>query len=269
MKLIDIHTHILPNVDDGSSSLEESLEHLQKMSDLGVEKVFLTPHFMLGEYANDLENITQHFNAFKAEVAKLKINTEVLLGAEVYCDPIVLEQALKERLTLGDSNYLLFETSLNDIGNNIREFIYELQVNNFRLILAHPERYSFVHSNPGIIEEFMYRDVLIQVNASSILGYHGRKVKEAAWRLLHKGQVHFVASDDHCRHSDYILEEAYNKVESLIDEKTAKLLFYENPLRVYNNEEIVTFYLELQPISESRSHRHQSWWKKLLSMLVS
>lgn len=269
MKLIDIHTHILPNVDDGSNSLERSLKHLQKMADLGVEKVFLTPHFMLGKYANNLENITQHFNAFKAEVAKLQISTEVLLGAEVYCDPTVLEQTLQERLTLGNSNYVLFETSLNDIGKDIKKFIYELQVNDFRPILAHPERYSFVHSNPDIIEDFMYRDVLIQVNASSILGYHGRKVKESAWRLLHKGQVHFVASDDHCRHSDYILAEAYNKVESLIDEKTAKLLFYENPLRVSNNEEIVTFYLELQPISGSRSRRHQPWWKKLLSALVS
>lgn len=268
MKVIDLHTHILPNVDDGSDSLEESLEHLQLMAESGVEKVFLTPHYMMGRYANKLEDIKQHFVAFKAETAKLMIDIELVLGAEVYCDPTVLKQALEEKLTLGNSNYILFETSLNDIADNTKEFIYSLQMNRFRPILAHPERYSFVHAYPRIIKEFMRRDVLIQVNASSLLGYHGRKVKEIAWRLLYKGQAHFVASDDHCRHSDYILKKAYYKVVDKIDEKTARLLFYENPLKVYNNEEIVTFYLELKSDSTHRKHRPRPWWKKVLSSLA-
>ncbi|MFA7057128.1 MAG: CpsB/CapC family capsule biosynthesis tyrosine phosphatase [Candidatus Cloacimonadales bacterium] len=268
MKVIDIHTHILPNVDDGSDSLEKSLKHLQTMAELGVEKVFLTPHYMMGEYANNLENVKQHFDVLKAEASKLMINIELVLGAEVYCDPTVLKQALKEKLTLGDSNYMLFETSLNDIADNTKEFIYTLQMNRFRPILAHPERYSFVHSYPGIVKEFMRRDVLIQVNASSLLGYHGRKVKEVAWRLLYKGYAHFVASDDHCRHSDYLLKKAYNKVVDKIDEKTAKLLFYDNPLRVYNNEEIMTFYLELRSESSHSKRRPRPWWKKVLSLLA-
>lgn len=267
MKIIDIHTHLLPNVDDGSDSLDKTIEHLQRISELGVEKLFLTPHYMLGKYANKKEHIRKQFELLKQEVDKHMISTELILGAEVYCDDTLLKQVQEEKLTLGDSNYVLFETSLNDISDNSKQFIYELQMNRFRPILAHPERYSYVHAHHNIVKEFMNRDVLIQVNASSLLGYHGKKVKSIAWKLLHKGYVHFVASDDHCRHSDYILKKAYYKVADKIDETTANLLFYENPLRVYNNQDINTFYVEVNNNSV-RHRKHRPWWKKALSFVT-
>lgn len=267
MKIIDIHTHLLPNVDDGSDSLSKTIEHLLMISDLGVEKLFLTPHYMLGEYANKKEDVLKQFELLKLEASKNLISTELVLGAEAYCDDTVLEQVIAERLTMGNSNYVLFETSLNDISDNSKKFIYELQMNKFRPILAHPERYSYVHAHHNIVKEFINRDVLIQVNASSLLGYHGKKVKEIAWRLVYKGQVHFIASDDHCRHSNYILKKAYYKVADKIDEKTAELLFYKNPLRVYNNEAIQSVYVELRG-GGSRQRKHRPWWKKLISFVI-
>lgn len=267
MKVIDIHTHILPNVDDGSDSLEKTIEHLQVISESGVEKVFFTPHYMLGKYANTKEDVQKQFEMVKKEVAKSLISTELVLGAEVYCDDTLIDQVKEEQLTLGNSNYVLFETSLNDISDNSKKFIYELQMNRFRPILAHPERYSYVHVHPNIVKEFLNRDVLIQINASSLMGYHGRKVKEIAWKLLYKGYAHFVASDDHCRHSDYILKKAYYKVADKIDEQTANLLFYENPLKVYNNEEIETFYVEIIDHG-SRHRKHRPLWKKVLSFVT-
>ncbi len=265
MKIIDIHTHILPNVDDGSDSLEKSIEHLSKISDNGVEKIFLTPHYMLGKYANKKEEVVKQFELLKEEVSKNSLNIELILGAEVYCDDTLLEQVKEERLTLGSSNYVLFETSLNDISDNSKSFIYELQMNRFRPILAHPERYSYVHVHPHIVKEFIDRDVLVQVNASSLLGYHGKKVKEISWRLLYKGYAHFVASDDHCRHSDYILKKAYYKVADKIDEITANLLFYENPIKVYNNEDIEPVYVKVD--STRKQRRHRPWWKKVISFI--
>lgn len=265
MNIIDIHTHLLPNVDDGSDSMESTLKHLQVISDSGVEKVFLTPHYMLGKYANKKSEVEKQFKLLQEEVKKLKIRLEIVLGAEVYCDDTVLKQVKEENLTLGNSNYVLFETSLNDISDNSKSFIYDLQMARFRPILAHPERYSYVHAHPSIVREFMSRDVLIQVNASSLLGYHGKKVKEIAWRLVYKGYAHFVASDDHCRHSDYILKKAYYKVADKIDEKTANLLFYQNPLKVYNNEDIQTVYVEVK--SPNRQRKHRPWWKKAISFV--
>lgn len=264
MKIIDLHTHLLPNVDDGSDSLDKTIEHLQLISDLGVEKLFLTPHYMLGELANNKENITRQFEILKQEASKFMIKTELVLGAEVYCDNSLLKQVKEENLTLGNSNYVLFETSLNDISDNSKHFIHELQMSKFRPILAHPERYSYVHAHPNIVKEFMNRDVLIQVNASSLLGYHGKKVKDIAWRLVYRGYVHFVASDDHCRHSDYILKKAFYKVADKVDEKTAQLLFYDNPLRVCNNEDIQAFYVEVRG-DNTRRRKHRPWWKKLIS----
>ncbi len=267
MKIIDLHTHLLPNVDDGSDSLSKTIEHLQVMSELGVDKVFLTPHYMLGTFTNNKEDVLRQFEILKKEAEKYMINTELVLGAEVYCDDTLLAQVKEEKLTLGKSNYVLFETSLNDISDNSKHFIYELQMNKFRPILAHPERYSYVHAHPSIVREFINRDVLIQVNASSLLGYHGRKVKEIAWSLLHKGYAHFVASDDHCRHSDYILKKAFYKVADKIDETTAELLFYHNPLKVYNNEDIQAFYVEVRGGGGSKRRKHRPWWKKLLSFV--
>ena len=253
MKLIDIHTHILPNVDDGSNSLEESLKHLQKMADLGVEKVFLTPHFMLGKYANNLENITQHFNAFKAEVAKLQISTEVLLGAEVYCDPTVLEQTLQERLTLGNSNYVLFETSLNDIGKDIKKFIYELQVNDFRPILAHPERYQEIKENPIKADDFLQRDVYLQINTGSILGGYGKQVQDTAFELIDRGWVHFLGSDCHCRSMVYDFPEAVDAIRHEFDNKMAELLSQTFPEKMLNNEHLPHFYMVRKETPKKKS----------------
>ncbi len=266
MKIIDLHTHILPNVDDGSDSLEKTIEHLHIISEAGVEKLFLTPHFMLGKFANKKADVKREFDKLKDEIKDTLINTEISLGAEVYCDDTLIQQVIDERLTLGDSDYVLFETSLNDSSDNSKKFIYELQMNRFKPILAHPERYSYVQAHPHIVKEFMNRDVLIQVNASSLMGYHGKKVKYIAWNLLYKGYAHFVASDDHCRHSDYILKKAYYKVADKIDERTANLLFYDNPLKVYNNQEIEAFYVEIKGQKHSH-HRHRPLWKKILSSL--
>lgn len=267
MKVIDIHTHLLPNVDDGSDSLDKTIEHLRIVSEAGVEKLFLTPHYMLGKYANSKDNIKKEFEKLKGKIKDLLISTEIVLGAEVYCDDSLIQQVIDERLTLGDSDYVLFETSLNDTSDNSKKFIYKLQMNHFKPILAHPERYSYVHAHPHIVKEFMNRDVLLQINASSLLGYHGKKVKYIAWKLLYKGYAHFVASDDHCRHSDYILKKAYYKVADKIDEKTANILFYENPLKVYNNQEIEPFYVEVKG-EGSKHRRHRAWWKRLLSFMI-
>ncbi len=269
MNIIDIHTHLLPNVDDGSDSIDRTIEHLQKISELGVEKVFLTPHYMLGKYANTKAEVEKQFQLLKQEVSKYMISTELVLGAEVYCEDVILEQIKKENLTLGSSNYVLFETSLNDVSDNSKKFIYELQMNRFRPILAHPERYSYVHAHPNIVKEFMNRDVLVQINASSLLGYHGKKVKEIAWKLIHKGYAHFVASDDHCRHSDYILKKAFYKVADKIDERTANLLFYENPLKVFRNEDVTVFYVEVNGVGATKHRKHRPWWKKILSFVTN
>jgi protein-tyrosine phosphatase len=266
MNIIDIHTHLLPDVDDGSDSLDKTIEHLKLISNLGVEKLFLTPHYMLGKFANNKENVKKQFELLKQEASKCSISTELVLGAEVYCDDTLLIQVKEENLTMGNSNYVLFETSLNDVSDNSKKFIYELQMSKYRPILAHPERYSYVHVHPKIVKEFIDRDVLIQVNASSLLGYYGKKVKEIAWKLLYKGQVHFIASDDHCRNSDYILKKAYYKVADKIDKTTAELLFYTNPLKVYNNEDIQSCYVELQGTGFIK-RKHRPWWKKLISFV--
>ncbi|OQY39241.1 MAG: hypothetical protein B6226_02205 [Candidatus Cloacimonetes bacterium 4572_65] len=257
MKIIDIHTHILPNIDDGSDSMEKSIRHLQMVADAGVEKLVLTPHCMLGKYEADFLMINTRFAELLEEVKKNNINIELLLGAEVFCETFLIDKVVEEKLSLGNSNYVLFETSLNSRASDVNEFAYQLQRKGYRLILAHPERYTFVHKTTRVIESIMHRDILIQVNATSLLGYHGKKVKETAWKMLHKGYAHFVASDDHCRHNKYYLDQAYMKVVKHIDQHTADLLFYENPLRMLKNKEIDPFYVTV--IGNKHSKRKALW----------
>ncbi len=257
MKIIDIHTHILPNVDDGSDSIDKSIEFIKNSIGEGVETIFLTPHYMYGKYISSNEETSKQFDKLVAEVKKRNLDIQMFKGAEVYTDMNYVDLIEEEKLTLGESNYVLFETSLNSSSSDINEFVFALQRKGYRPILAHPERYSSVHSNSKILEDLMYRDVLLQINASSLLGLYGKKVKQVAWKLLHKGYAHFIASDEHCRVENDSLKEAYDKVVDHIDEFTANLLFYKNPLKIVQNKPISTFYVTV--VAKHHRKRKSIW----------
>jgi len=245
--MIDIHTHLLPACDDGSPDLETTLSYLDKISQEGVRDLFFTPHYFLNIYDFELAKIKKNFQRTKKETLNRKIPLTLHLGAEIYLDDQTYEDIDFKNLTLGKTSYLLIETNMKKLSDNFYLLIYKLVKNGYKPILAHPERYAFIKSNIGLAEDFIHKNIYIQVNAGSLLGAYGKSATKAAWQLLEKGFVHFLASDEHTGGEDYFLSKIKKLVETKFDDYTFELLTKINPRRLLLDQDIEYFYLKEDP----------------------
>jgi len=245
--MIDIHTHILPNCDDGSSDVEISLEKLKNMVAEGVTDVILTPHFMRKSYHNTADVIDNLFVLLQKAVTENDIKITLHKGVEVYLDYNIVEMIKKEKFNIDETKYVLVETGMNGFPVDFLKILYEIVKNGFRPILAHPERYKDIQENPFQIEDLIFRNVYMQINAGSLIGKYGAKIQETAWILLNNGFAHFVASDDHCQSEDYYLPQAFEEIAKNISPDLAELLIEKNPEKLLNNEKIKYIYMESSP----------------------
>ena len=205
--MIDIHTHILPNVDDGCKTLEEARECLLISKKNGVNSVILTPHFSIRDKK---EKILNAYEEFKKQVEDIDIN--IYLGAEMMYSRGFLK-ALREKkvITLNESEYLLIELELFDAGYDIRSSLYDIRCLGYKIILAHPERYIYLSIKE--LEQLKKDGVLFQVNVSSLNGAHGIMIKNKALQLYKLGLIDFVSSDCHSSqgHRSPNLDDSYLK----------------------------------------------------------
>lgn len=222
--MIDIHTHVLPFVDDGSPNIEASLKMVEAASLAGVTDLFLTPHFMkLRNYLSEYSQNRIIFASFLDEVKKAGFPIRLHLGNEIYYT-ITTVKDLKNQVVipLGDSNKALLEFSLDEEDEDIAEAIHNLKIIGYQAIIAHPERYSYVkYTDYQVIRDM---GGLIQINAASILGKYGLSIQKMVLRLIKEGLVDFVASDNHNFRS-YGLKEAYLLIEKRFGSQTAKNIF--------------------------------------------
>jgi len=256
--MIDIHTHILHNCDDGSDSLELSVKQITNMIDKGVTDIVLTPHYMNSYVQTDSKIINKQFKELLKATADLEINLHK--GGEIFLNPGV-DKKISQKLCIGDSSYILVETNMSDFTPDIYEILFQLVRKGFKPILAHPERYNYIINDPDMAVDFLHRNIYLQVNAGSILGLYGNKIAKTAWYLIDNGLAHFIASDNHCKIDEYILPAALEAIRDNIDDYTASLLSEINPKKMLNNEKIKYFYLEKQPIVKS------GFFRKILNII--
>lgn len=197
--MTDIHTHILPFVDDGSISIETSVEMLKRQQKNGIDTVVLTPHYCVErKYMKTAEEIRSVFNNFKEEAQKAGVSVRLLLGQEICYTQIVdvLDLLRKgELLTINGSNYVLLEFSFTERPESVSDVIYSFRISGYNVIVAHVERYKWI--NLKTVESMREQGALIQVNSNSIVGRSGLKIKFFAKNLIKRGLVDFVASDVH------------------------------------------------------------------------
>lgn len=191
----DVHCHLLPGVDDGFSTMEKSLHALKKMSERGVERVVLTPHFMKDYPENDRASITEKFEAYKAEAAKV-CEIELRLGAEYMLDARFPEHFKEGFLTLDKKGEcVLCETSYLMYEPNISQMLYDVMCAEFQPVIAHPERYEYaVRDNYLRWKDKRFK---FQLNLLSLAGAYGSTAKAKAHYLLKEGLYDFVGSDMH------------------------------------------------------------------------
>lgn len=223
--MIDIHTHILPNVDDGSDSLESSIEMLKAAKEQGVTHIILTPHTVL--YSStylEKEELQKKFDEFVAKIESIGI--KVYLGSEIYYNEKTYEKLMNDELvTFNDSKYFIIEFPMHH-PSDIDEIMFDAKVRGYKPILAHPERYNFLNVNDvaGIKQ-----NALIQVNTTSILGQHGKKIKKFAFQLLKNDLVDFIASDCHNPNERNVnLKKTYDIIAKKFGQEYADRIFKKN-----------------------------------------
>ena len=260
--MIDIHTHILYDIDDGSTDLETSVKHIANMSRSGVTDIFLTPHYIRYDFPTSKENIENRFQNLQKEISNKNIKIKLHKACEVYLDDNIWEDIEAQNLMINDTKYVLVETTMNGFQENLYEILFDLVRRGYRPIMAHPERYRDVYNELQVAEDLIFRNVYLQINAGSLLGLYGEKIKKTAWKLLQNGFAHFLASDNHCQNDDYVLPEAIEMLNSQFDSSYTELLTQTNPQKVLNDEPIEFFNNMNEPLQEK-----VSFFQKFLDFL--
>lgn len=195
--MIDIHSHILQGVDDGSKDLQMSLDMARIYLKNGIKKIIATPHYIEKDNLSLARN-KEALEALKEELLKNNLDLEVYLGNEVYISMDILKDIEEERIsTLNGSRYVLIEFPMREIPIYAENVIYELLIKGYIPIIAHPERYLKIQEDPNVLFEFLKKGALAQLNLLSLEGFYGKKVKETARILLEHRMVQFVGTDAH------------------------------------------------------------------------
>lgn len=242
MASIDIHSHILYGIDDGSKSIEESINIIKEHIKMGFTDIVVTPHYIENskyETNNiDKENILK---TLKQELKKQNININLYLGNEVFVNNN-LEELLKKKeiATINNSKYLLIEFPMNEKPKDINNIIYELKIKGIIPIIAHPERYDYVEKNPNLVLEWIEEGALLQSNYGSIIGVYGSGPQKTIKKLLKKDLIEFLATDIHYPNNKIYLnmDKIRKKIKKLITEERFIELTNTNPKKIIENKEI-------------------------------
>lgn len=197
---VDIHSHLIPGIDDGCKTMEDSLLLLRKLAEAGIRKVVTTPHIAMEFYPNTPEIIQSGLQKVKEAVRQHEIAIEVEAAAEYYMDQHFLQMLKEDRplLTIGDK-YLLFETPFLNKPPFFDEVVFEMNAKGYRPVFAHPERYQYLPEYPDLLQSLKDRNVLLQVNAGSLIGYYTPIIKKMALKMLKNNMIDFLGSDIHNR----------------------------------------------------------------------
>ena len=195
---VDMHSHLIPGIDDGSQSMDHTIGMLLRFSEMGYKKVITTPHIMFDLYKNTPEIILGGLAEVRAEVKRLNIPIEIEAAAEYFYDEHFIELIENEKLlTFGDNN-VLFEFSFGAKPNNIDQLVFSLKSKGYQPILAHYERYLFfLEEGIAPARKLREKGVHIQMNLNSLSGHYGPGIKKQAELLIENDLIDYVATDCH------------------------------------------------------------------------
>lgn len=192
---VDMHSHVLPGIDDGAQNVDESIVLVQALIDLGIKKIIATPHIMVDYYRNTPETIGNALELLKNELQKQHIDIEIEAAAEHLLDEgfeTLLDAGMVMPMT---DNYLLFEMSFIDAHPNLIPLVQKMKDKGYKPILAHPERYPYFTIEN--CENMKSWGCNLQMNTISLTGYYGVKTKEMAEAMVDHNLVDFISSDMH------------------------------------------------------------------------
>lgn len=194
---VDIHSHLLPGIDDGSKDQQHTIKLINSLTEFGFSEFITTPHVLTGVWNNTKEGITATEKSTKLFLEEQGIQTPFKAAAEYIMDDTFTQLFKSEQLLTLKDNYVLVEMSYINAPMQLYDIIYELQVAGYKPILAHPERYIFYHRKFEEYYKLKKAGCKFQINLSSVTGYYGKEVLVAAQRLIEEDMIDFAGSDVH------------------------------------------------------------------------
>lgn len=234
----DIHTHILPGVDDGAKDLREAMALVRAAWKDGTRAMILTPHYR-GEYKKNTPTMLQDaFFGFCEAVKEQFPELTLYLGNEVFFETEAPESlAAGGILSLNGSDYVLLEFRFGTLRSQVVSGVWEMVRHGFTPIIAHAERYDVFRKDARLVDEVLEMGALIQLNADSVMGKQGLGVKRFCHKLLKAQQAHFIASDAHdVQHRPPLLRECFSRIHKKYGAEYARKLFCDNAQSIINNQ---------------------------------
>ncbi|SFI88361.1 protein-tyrosine phosphatase [Paenibacillus sp. UNC496MF] len=252
--MIEIHSHILPGIDDGAQSKEESLEMAFQAVEQGITDIIATPHHGDGTFETPPNIVRRHVEALNEWYNRNEVPVKVHAGQEIRVHAELMDDWEREQLlTLAGSRYILIELPSSHVPSYMNDLIHELRVRGLVPVIAHPERNKEIASSPGILGTWIEHGALCQVTSHSLTGYFGRKVQRLSLQLCRDRMIHFVSSDaHHYQQRAFALQAAIRSIERSLGWEIVDR-FRENGERLLRNEAI-------EAGAPNRARRKRFFW---------
>lgn len=235
--MIDLHSHILPGVDDGAKTLDDALAIARMAEDDGIEVMACTPHFMPGMYDNEAKDIRARVRQLNAVLEREGFNLALVVGSDAHVRPDFVEKLRAgEILTLHDSRYVLVEPPHQVMPQRLEDLFFNISVSGYVPILTHPERLKWIETGYPVVESLARSGVWMQITAGSLSGRFGKRPQYWAQRMLSEGLVSILATDAHNTKSrPPLLAEAYETARSEVGDEEALHLVRTRPEMILEN----------------------------------
>ncbi|MBN9655007.1 tyrosine protein phosphatase [Halobacillus sp. GSS1] len=213
--MIDLHSHILPGLDDGAQTMEESIAMAKMAVEQGIDTIVATPHHLHKRYSNPKSLIIQKTAQLNDELYQQGIDLTVLPGQEIRLNGDLEAFRSEELLSINqNSGYVFLELPNHEIPHYAKKMMYEIQLLGFKPVLVHPERNKMIRQQPNELYNFVRNGAITQVTAASIAGRLGREVQKFSYQMFEFNLAHLVASNAHdAKKHGFFMKEAYSKIE--------------------------------------------------------
>lgn len=236
--MIDLHTHILPDWDDGAADQAEAEQMMAVAREDGISRIVLTPHvYRMTKRGDDLEGLAGRFWAFLKQSEAFEI--DLLAGAEVYVHADMIQHIKDFRLTVNGSNFVFIEFPAEHVPGGVTNLVFQMMLDGLIPIISHPERNAMFAQTPEILYELIRQGAIGQVTSQSITGGFGRNTRKVAESFLRHGLVHLIASDAHnATTRPPRLAEAVEMAAKIVGPTRAEAMVSTVPAAILANEQI-------------------------------
>ena len=212
--MTDIHSHLIYDVDDGSSSVDESIQLIKGLHDVGFDNIIMTPHYIEGsEYCSYNHEKLEKLEVLRQAVRENGIKVNLYLGNEIFINDHIIGDVIANKIyTLNDTKYLLFELPFHNQILNLTDIVYEIRIQGYIPILAHPERYTYFQDDYSLVDELREEGLLFQSNYASILGFYGKGAEKLLKYMLKKEYVDYLGTDIHHISKSFVIDN-FKKIE--------------------------------------------------------